>query len=342
MNIKDYTLTLTTLTNLHIGSGETTQTFEYFYDNNTKSFTFVSEELLIKEILDNNLEDKFSKLLSSSSSSVSSNRSRDLKTIISFLFDNFNYNKITKYIIKGAPKIYNKMPRMSPIERFIRNGNDEIYIPGSSIKGFITSILNLSKEDEIRSEISISDSKSISNDHLWISTISYFNRLYDENNTKEHNLPKDGQSNYVEFIKPGTKIVFKLRMPSHLLDVFEKNLIKFNENYSKLYENYFDSKVKSNHYNSLSNNRVFRIGKYTNFLLKTQHIIENNKDYEDLFKRIKDYRKFPRKIERKLFQISDENQMYPLNLKLSVTEDLKYQENGICSYELKESLWECY
>lgn len=338
--MKKYRLKLRTLSNLHIGSGETLQTFDYVIENN--QFHFFDVDLLSSELIKNNLENDFIKAINN----ITSNRGRDMKQILNGLGYS-NHLKFVNRITDGKAKVdKNKQVKLNPIELFIRNGNGDLYVPGSSVKGFMNNILNLSK-DEAKNLV-ISDSNIISEENLFISTINYYNQLYGEENQKNI-LPKDGQSNYVEFIKPLTEITFIVKMKEDKLNEFIKKLKIFNENYYNNFLSSFESHDEVFNYKDLEdyksyhNNLVFRLGKYTNFLIKTEHLRRRyNSENNELYYKLRSEKliKFPRKFEKKLYAKSEYLKMYPLTLKLSITNKNYYHENGVCEFSFEEIKWD--
>jgi CRISPR/Cas system CSM-associated protein Csm5 (group 7 of RAMP superfamily) len=259
------------------------------------------------------------------------------------------------YTIKGKTSLdSNDRIIYKPIERFIRNKEKEVYVPGSSVKGFISNILKLlNKKDKnnvhISNRLRISDSKPISVNNLFISRVSYYRELYGSKNQRA--LPKDGQSNYVEFIKPGVEIEFNVTIDTDYINLekFEEELKFFNNNYFDMYQSYYEVSEKPGQFDDLSNNdamyegSVFRLGKYTNFLTKTNHLLNKFKgnDYElyYLLKKENQYQRifnFPKKLKNKLQKQVDFEKRYPLALKLSYNPDGYYRENGICSFRFEE------
>ncbi len=354
--MKKYKLTLKTLSNLHIGSGDITQTFECFYDKN--KFSFIDVDKLTEELINNNLEQRFiNEILQIRHADQRRNVDRNMKNILTRL-GYHNHDMFKKYTVAGQSSlnVHGKVV-YRPIERFIRNKDEEVYVPGSSIKGFMSNILKLlNKEDEneifIANRLRISDSKPISNDNLWITRVSYYQDLYKyDKSKKEKSLPKDGQSNYVEFIKPNVEIEFIVTLDPEYISIekFKEELQFFNSNYYNMYQRRFITEKSLGEFDDLGENdemyegNVFRIGKYTNFLLKTEHISNNFGDDNDdgLFELLEEENKkqrlftFP-KNSKKMREKMEREKRYPLALKLSYNPDGYYRENGICSFKFEE------
>jgi len=339
MKIKTYKLKLKTLSNLHIGSGETLLTFDYLIDNN--KFYYIDENLLTSKLVENNLEDKFINIINN----TNYNKYRNLKYIFNQL-NIMDYKEITKKIYSGNIA---KQRANRNIEKFIRNGNDELYIPGSSIKGFMSNVLKLNQNKA--KNLSISDSKVINEKNIFITTVNYFSEIYGKKR-KRNPLPKDGQSNYVEFIKPNTEVEFVVKMPEEYLTKFIKNLKIYNNNY---YEHFIQHFAETNEkfdytnfeeHDSYINDNVFRIGKYTNFLLKTEHLNYKYKSEYELFDKLVkgNLRNFfgtrINKRNREMFEKSDDLALYPISMKLSITPNNHYFENGVCKYSFEELKWD--
>ncbi len=220
----EYKIILTTLAPLHIGSGSAVKKQEYIYDPRNETVTFIDGAKLTKFLKQRNLLNKYLEYLSAWSSKA------DLKR---FLFENnvktYEWNAFESYkekVYQGkkdgrmGPKSKDKP--MNDIHTFIRDGRKEIYVPGSSLKGAIRTVLLKSikediKQNKIFGKIKISDSKPISAERLAI-----YQKI--DINKRDNPMPL-----YRESIKPETTIEFKMIVEDNIISLedIEQSLKRF-------------------------------------------------------------------------------------------------------------------
>lgn len=347
MSIKKYKLTLTTASNLHIGSGEVITSLDYYLDEENY-FYFIHEDRLIEELVKKNLEkDYISRILQKTT-----NQSRDIQKILSDI-GIYNVKSYCRYGIEGFLDDTNSNIRRKyrPIQRFLRHPEGGVYIPGSSIKGFLSNVLGIDTKDEqsgkLGKYIQIADSAEISNDDLCITSVSYYKELKDPQKSV---LPNDGQSNYIECIRPDVRISFMISIDTTYItiDKIVSRIRTMNENYynaylSRFFGNtdtiQFDNQIDT--FKALSFD-VFHLGKNTNFLWKTKYLHRPKLNHQSLFNDIlqanNNRLQFPGKIAQRCQLEAQNKTLFPLCLKTSLCEDGLYRENGICSYQIEEIL----
>ena len=134
-NYKVYKMSLTTLSPIFIGSGETINKSGYLYNQNAGIINIVDERKLVNILREKKLFDSF---------------------LGSCIYGDFNFrdfikknsaknylkiDDITKYRVKTYSKIStydkNNKETLNDINTFIKSSNGKPYIPGSSIKGAI-------------------------------------------------------------------------------------------------------------------------------------------------------------------------------------------------------------
>jgi hypothetical protein len=359
MKEKIYKITLTTLTNLHIGSGETIETFDYYIKDN--QFCYIDQDKLVDFLIEKDKEEEFTKTILA----TKRNQDRNIELILNKIGIQ-NLMPITKYCLNGLPEQKNNKAILTRIDGFIKNSLDRPFIPGSSIKGFISNCLGIDirdKKDKLKGNLfSVSDSNELSPDDLWVTKNGYYNhmnldvkdgiyKIGAKPGGKKVLKVNTGQSNYIEFIRPGTKIEFILKIKDNgYFDInkIKESIKKVNKNYQALYQELFYQTVQSDNitYDSLFKNDdyksgdVFRLGKHTNFLLKTEHI-KYYSDPEKLYSKLENLRliRFPRMKKEslaKLIRHSEDYLLYPTALKVSKTPNYTYKENGVCAYDIED------
>lgn len=175
---KQYNFVLETLAPLHIGCGEVHTQKEYLYEDNT--FYFPNIELLYKKIGQENLNNqrKFENfLLKNINNNVTKSR------LIDFLNDNrIKDRNFGGYRIKEHGFESEQSGKLNEVRKFVRDPYGNPYIPGSSLKGAIRTVLvneyfrdeknilwgarKSQKFNDIFHEIYVSDSQPLKNENL--------------------------------------------------------------------------------------------------------------------------------------------------------------------------------
>ncbi|MCK1219323.1 type III-A CRISPR-associated RAMP protein Csm5 [Streptococcus uberis] len=139
---KQFKFSLWTVGPVHIGSGEKYTSKEFIWEN--KQYYFPDMGKLYNYLIEIGLDEKFEKFL------LDGRNKR--KRLNSFFYDNKISNRdFDGYFIKETKfeKTSSTQGQLNDIEKFIRNGLGQVYIPGSSLKGSIrTILLNTHWKDE--------------------------------------------------------------------------------------------------------------------------------------------------------------------------------------------------
>ncbi len=132
-----YKLTLTPLTPIFIGSGETLNKTKYYYDSLKGIINVVDEKKLINFLSRYNLIDNFSEYL------LNKGNWGNLPNWFGEKRININTVNIWKYQLKTGTLKDNKDPKkqLNEIKTFIKGANGLPYIPSSSLKGAIRTAL---------------------------------------------------------------------------------------------------------------------------------------------------------------------------------------------------------
>ena len=170
------------------------------------------------------------------------------------------YNELKK-LARGNRPVHNKSNRVSlnDVARFIHNGNGEVYVPGSSLKGAMRTILEpfLPEMDSegktaIFHAISFSDSEVIPSKNMEI-----FQKV--DMGRKQKTL-----SLYRECLKPGTKVVMYMTIDEGKFPFnIEQNTEKIQVNMQNYENKWLDAMLKLEVASKLSTmHRVTREGCY--------------------------------------------------------------------------------
>lgn len=129
--LKHYKMKLKTLAPLYIGSGKEVTKKQYIFANN--KIYVVDVPKFLKFIADKNLTDKYMTFLQNDDPRIK------LKDFLE-KYGIRNYDDITAYVLKGVENIDNKRS-LKNVSLCIKNAYNEPYIPGSSIKGMLRTVI---------------------------------------------------------------------------------------------------------------------------------------------------------------------------------------------------------
>ena len=305
-NTKEYQLTLLTLAPVFIGSDTIYSSKEYIYENN--QYYFPEMYQLYQFIQQNHIENTFEKFLCNSNKRLR-------------LIDFFNDQKIKSRDFGGfrilvVKNSVDKPAKLNDINGFIKDELGHAYIPGSSLKGALRTLVenqnhflsSLSKDDKnlFWSNVQVSDSEKINNDDFMISQkwdLSY-------KKDKPHNLPL-----FRESIKPLKKIKFNLRVTSQnaitIFNQLEELADKNYQEYSQWFLKDFNSKYIQD--NPGANYHPLYLGAGSGVWTKVNLLKKEDikKDFE------------------KKFQKSRMKFINKGTLKLTKVKNIKYKVNGV-------------
>ena len=127
--LKRYKIKLTTLGPVFVGSGREINKKEYVYD---KGLVYVIDpKKLMEAIVIKNLSGKFMGFMQ-----------KGTDTLQNWLFNNRlgDYEKLSSYVLKGSENLADKKS-LSTIQMFLKDAYNRPYIPGSSLKGLLRTVI---------------------------------------------------------------------------------------------------------------------------------------------------------------------------------------------------------
>ena len=152
-HLQEYTLTLTTLSPVFIGSGNSYQKTEYLFDPVKKMVHFIDKNCFFQFLLEHNLIDQYEAFMLGSGN----------KNLNIFLK---NICKLSKKQIRSlinesisAADAIDESHSLKEVQAFVKRPDGKFYIPGSSLKGCLRTILltNLLLQDTALTRIDLSD-----------------------------------------------------------------------------------------------------------------------------------------------------------------------------------------
>lgn len=164
-HLQTFTLTLKTTTPVFIGCGKSYNKKEYIFDEREQTAAFVDEELLFSFLVKNRLVDAYEQYMLG-------NRWRGLKE---FLLDNrvpqSQINKLIRCRIDARDAL-DESHSLKEIQRLVRDGQGRVYVPGSSIKGVLRTVLLKSMLLENPPVNSLSLNGKDAPEERWLHTLS--------------------------------------------------------------------------------------------------------------------------------------------------------------------------
>jgi len=238
--IKTYLLTLTTLAPLHIGSGIKYSSKEYIYEN--QQFYFPEMGRLFQYIQSLNEEASFSSFLLQSGNW---NNTRNPRLIDYLIQNNIRERDFGGYLIDSHGFEGNENPNsVNEILGFIQDPFGDPYIPGSSLKGALRTILvnsvfqtdklpfgpTATYEESIFYNIRVSDSQPISKERLTLAQ----KWDYSDRKSEAKFLPIHRQA-----IKPLTKVSFVITCEGVKAIELVEDLPKHAKTFANKYDKFF-------------------------------------------------------------------------------------------------------
>ena len=313
---KIYNLKLKTLGPIFIGNGHTLRKNQYIYDKYKEQVDIIDDAKFIEVLIKAGKYDVF----------VSEVRQKKVNDLRYFLSQHKIDSKFFKLYSLPVNAFKNTKHRLNDLSLFIRDGNGEAYIPGSSLKGALRTCI-LSKPDDDKKDnplfknLSISDSSVISNDAFKV----YQKIDFSSKKKQPNSLPI-----YRECIKPGTSINFTISF-----DDVDITLDQIKEGINKTYNCYHDnwaSKIKDPqiHPNSKGNRLLIYLGGGAGFVSKTLHYKEKKpeiakRDILDILKK-----KYP------AYKKLRNPQNVPIAVKITISASRGEPEMGLCELFFEE------
>lgn len=248
---KQYNFVLEILAPLHIGCGEIYTQKEYIYEN--KAFYFPDIELLYKKICQNNSNNqrKFESFLLKNA-----NNNSVKARLVDFLNDSrIRERDFAGYRIEEHGFESERSGKLNEIRKFVRDPYGNPYIPGSSLKGAIRTILvneyfhdekNIlwggrkgQKFNDIFHEIYVSDSQPLKNENLALV------QKWDYSPIKNEAKPLPV---FRESLKPLVTVQFKVQTNTKEADELFSLLKKLSKQFFIRYKEKLLTKVPAKYY----------------------------------------------------------------------------------------------
>lgn len=130
-----FDLTLKTRSPVFIGCGKSYTKKEYLFDPRNNTVSFLDERLFFSYLAEHDLADAYEEY-------ILQGTSRNLRDFLLNVcrVPQAEINRWTRCRINAGDALDDRHT-LKEIQRFIRNGNDRIYVPGSSIKGALRTVL---------------------------------------------------------------------------------------------------------------------------------------------------------------------------------------------------------
>ena len=316
---KFFEVTLTAVGPIFIGSGNQLRKNEYLYSKDTQQVKIIDQKELTKILIKTKKFDHFL------------NQAAAGKKDLHILLRELGLNKYEKeYVTQTLNVNLDKDGKnnLNDLNLFIRNGLGEPYIPGSSLKGALrTVILKKSSEDTKEhpafKSLSVSDSQPLQGTDF---------EIYQK---MDYNKTAKGLPLFREAIKPGTKVTFSLNFNESelLLEEIKNGLHETFEIYQQHWLSGFTERPTPSHYET-SNSYYLYLGGGAGFASKTLHYKESPilKAKKDICQQLKS-KAISKKAYGQIKNISIVN--IPLCLKMASHQN-RFQEMGLCRIEFKE------
>lgn len=225
-----YKINITVLTSVFIGSGEEIQKYEYIDDKKSDFIRIINQKKLI-ELLGKNY-DRYLELIANLHAYKNNQAASLYDFLVNLRLYHYAIDSLTEYKInKGI-----ELGSFCRIKTFVKDHNNQPYVPGSSIKGMLINSISSGIDQDnkkidiqkISSAISVSDSKPISTDNLMLNKVLRYN--YKKKKISELN-------EYIEILKPKTEIKSILSLDEKIINIDEiKEYLK--TTYSAYYKYY--------------------------------------------------------------------------------------------------------
>lgn len=228
MTIKNYEVVIKTLGPVHIGSGQVMKKQDYIYDFYNSKVYMINGNKLVKFLKRKNLLDTYQNFLKYPPKNSRATREKGLKDYLDA--QNVKQSEWKAFINYSEKVNHGKKydtKRLNDIHIMVRDGQNKVYLPGSSIKGAIKTALvskyDNEKNKDIYSKIKVSDSEPIDECHLAI-----YQKI--DVNKSEKPMPL-----YRECVDVDNEIKFKLTIEDEIYSINE-----IEQSIRDFYKNYYD------------------------------------------------------------------------------------------------------
>lgn len=297
MSTTRYKITLQTLGPVHIGSGETLTKTDFIFNINNEHVQFINKRKLIKFLQEKNLITQYTKYLMNNTAS---------RANLFFFFKDHRihpreWNHIVSYEVMAYRRTAKKY--INEINEFVKDGRNDMYIPGSSLKGVLRSIFaldikNQDDEKKFMSKIKVYDSPPITKKSFAIyqkydvgkkvRTISMFRECLKPNVSVEMDFTVEDDTIDLATMKEKIADFYK--------SIYNKHISGFEGTVKG--EEYFDEGLIDDQLDPLINDQVIFLGGGVGFVSKTDYyqVYEKEKAKAEVLKELAEkyplYRKF--------------------------------------------------
>lgn len=312
-HIEKYDLILTIKSPLFIGSGNKIGKKQYIFNQRDKIATILNEERFMSLIISKKLVNSYETFIL---------RSND--PLFRFLSDNnVNQNEInymTDYKVSAGDALMDERPPMA-IDQFMRDSYYNTYIPGSSIKGALRTVVLLKYKNKELEGVSISDSLPLKHSDMVL--------------CGKHDVSVNGKVNQInmvrECIKPNTKVEFSLTIDTKIANNLGIELLKSAISYfGEYYKETFKSKFKDADITAMEDYKgVLILGGGSGFFSKTT--VYKNRGYDEGLK-------FVAKFMQEKFRNGHHEKDIGIGISPHMLKYTKYQNKfyhyGICKVDI--------
>ncbi|NHA35396.1 type III-A CRISPR-associated RAMP protein Csm5 [Staphylococcus schleiferi] len=328
MSIKVYEATIKTVGPVHIGCGQTIRKQDYIYDFHKSKVHIVNGAKLVKFLKNKGLLDSYQEFLRRPPKNPRESGLKNYLDAHRIKQEEWkSFIKFSEHVNQGKKHGSYRPKPLNDIHLMVRDGQNQVYIPGSSVKGALkTAIISKYQNEaqkDIFSKIKVSDSEPIDACHLAVYQKIDINKV-------EKPMPL-----YRECIEANTEIRFTLSLEDEVFTIedIEECIQSFYKNYYNEWLIGFKETNGGRRFSidggvpNLIGKNVLYLGAGTGFVSKTTHYQLKNRSQakKDTFEILK--KKFS-KTYRKMKEIPSN---VPVALKGTINENKKesYQQ-GMC------------
>ena len=255
-----YEAKIKTLGPVFVGSGQTLRKSQYIYEQHKKVVGIVNETALVDSLLSKGRYDDFIQ-------QVTNEKWLDLRTCLAKY--RMDYESLVSYRLPVNPGKDDRK-KLNDLQMFVRNGLNEAYIPGSSIKGalrtcLLAKVADDTKDNKMFESLSVSDSEAISNKGF---------EIYQKIDYITPNKQPNTISTFRECVKPGVVVRCTISFDEDVLTI-EQIKREIRDTYIR-YHNNWAAKIRSPqvHPNMMGERVLMYLGGGAGFVSKTLHYKE--------------------------------------------------------------------
>lgn len=274
VTIEKYEVSIKVLGPVHIGEGTTLKKQDYIYDYHQSRVHFIDGPKLMKYLKNNGLLEKYHQFLRYPPSE------RQRESALKYFLENVGIKKsewsqftsFSVFVHQGKGNAKGGSKPLNDIQLMVRDGRNEVYVPGSSLKGLIkTALVALHDNDKLLyHKLRVSDSESINELNL---------AIYEKVDINKTDKP---MPLYRECIDVGTNIQMQMSIEDNAFDIKE-----IEDAIQKFYSNYYDKWLSGFDYSMIGkqvlkdtaqqDKNIIYLGGGAGFVSKTLHYQKKSK-----------------------------------------------------------------